>query len=75
MKALHVSKALSTAMIYAPSSASRTQAMVFPPSTVDQAQTPAVLEKCGKGEVGYVGDVNGEEGTQALLLVMVGKQL
>ena len=72
MKALHVDGASSSAMIYAPNSASRTQSMVFMPSSVDLAQAPAVLEKCGQGELGYVGDVNPEEGTQALLLVMVG---
>ena len=60
-------------MVYAPDSASRTQSMVFPPSTVDQGQAPVVLAKCGDGEVGYVGDVNGEEGTQALLLVLIGR--
>lgn len=73
MKALHVDKASSAAVIYGPDSASRTQSMVFPPSSVDQAQAPVVLERCGKGEVGYVGDVNPEDGTQELLLVMVGK--
>ena len=62
-------------MIYAPNSASRTESLVFPPSTVDQAQAPIVLEKCGKGEVAYVGDTNGEKQTEALVFIMIGMWL
>ena len=72
MKANHVSRASSAAMVYGPDSASRTESMVFPSSTVDQAQAPIVLGKCGKGELGYLGDVNGEKETAGLLLIMIG---
>ena len=75
MKALHVDKASSAAMVYGPDSASRTESVVFLSSSVDRAQAPVVLERCGKGEVGYVGNVNAEGGTQGLLLVMVGELL
>lgn len=71
MKALHVQNAQSTSTIYGPTSASRTQSAVFPAEKVDLAQSPAVLEKCGEGAVAYLGDVNGEEGTRALVLVMI----
>ena len=72
MKALHVKNVQSAAMVYGPTTASRTQSFVFPPSEVDLAQSPAVLEKCGDGAIAYVGDVNNEEETRALLMVMIG---
>ena len=45
--------------------------MIFPLGTVNQAQTPAVQEKRGKGEVGYLRGVNAAEETQVLLLIMI----
>ena len=57
--------------IYVPSSRSRTQSMVFAPESVDVGQTPVALAKVGDGLVGYVGDVNNEEGSQAVVHAMV----
>ncbi|KAK0270633.1 hypothetical protein LTR35_010841 [Friedmanniomyces endolithicus] len=58
--------------VYWPTSASRTQSMVFAPQAVDTAQTPAVLGACGRGKVGYTGDVNHEEPTNWVVLAMCG---
>lgn len=72
VKALHVKHMPYNARIYAPTDESRTQSHVFPPGHVDQAQSPAVLTGCGKGFFRYLGDVNNEKGTQALLMAMIG---
>lgn len=72
VKALHVKHVPYNARIYSPTEESRTQSRVFPAGHVDQAQSPAVLTRCGKGWFGYLGDVNNEEGSQALLTAMIG---
>jgi hypothetical protein len=36
------------------------------------AQTPVALAKVGEGKLGYVGDVNKEEGSDAVVLAMCG---
>ena len=71
-KALHVKHVPYKARIYSPTQESRTQSHVFPAGHVDKAQSPAVLTRCGKGWFGYLGDVNNEEGSQALLMAMIG---
>ncbi|KAK1071125.1 hypothetical protein LTR74_003506 [Friedmanniomyces endolithicus] len=55
-KALHLAYVEPGDAVYWPTSASRTQSMVFAPQAVDTAQTPAVLGACGRGKVGYTGD-------------------
>ncbi|KAK0258549.1 hypothetical protein B0A54_06104 [Friedmanniomyces endolithicus] len=71
-KALHLAHVEPGDAVYLPSAASRTQSMVFAPHTVDTAQTPAVLGTCGRGKVGYTGDVNHEEPTNLVVLAMCG---
>lgn len=71
MKALHVANVSFNDRIYGPTSTSETQSMVFPAMSVDQSQSPAVLGRCGKGYLGYLGDVNNEECTQAVLMAMI----
>ncbi|KAL8684780.1 MAG: hypothetical protein Q9218_008139 [Villophora microphyllina] len=73
MKAVHIKDATVNSKVYVPLEQSRVQSMVFPPSAVDQSQSPAVWTKCGEGSLGYIGDVNNEEGTRKLLMVMLGK--
>lgn len=52
---------------------SRTESLVLPPERVqDLQQTPIALTNMGRGKLGYVGDVNGEEGTDAVVLAMCG---
>ncbi|KAK1824833.1 hypothetical protein LTR12_000628 [Friedmanniomyces endolithicus] len=71
-KALHLAHVERGDAVYLPTSASRTQSMVFAPHAVDTAQTPAVLGACGRGKVGYTGDVNHEEPTNLVVLAMCG---
>lgn len=49
------------------------QSAVFPAAAVDLQQCPAAFSKCGRGYVGYIGDVNNELGSQKLLMAMLGK--
>lgn len=71
MKALHLANVSSNDRIYGPTGTSRLESMVFPAESVDQSQSPAVLGRCSEGYLGYLGDVNNEECSQALLMVMI----
>ncbi|KAK3654134.1 hypothetical protein LTR56_004188 [Elasticomyces elasticus] len=71
-KALHLQHVAREDAIYLPTSSSQTQSMVFAPQSVNLAQSPAVLGVCGRGKVGYLGDVNAEEGTTKVVLAMCG---
>ena len=73
MKALHLKGADNDAKLYHPTEESRTESHVFAPAEVDQAQSPAVLQKRGVGHIGYIGDVNNEEGSQVLLKSILGR--
>ena len=72
MKALHVKDTPSSARVYSPTPDSREQSLGSYGLSVDQSQSPAVFARCGQGCLGYIGDVNNEEGSQALILVMIG---
>ncbi|KAL8868016.1 MAG: hypothetical protein Q9174_005273 [Haloplaca sp. 1 TL-2023] len=73
MKAVHVKGATTDSKIYVPLKQSQVESAVFPPVAVDQSQSPAVWAKKGNGWLGYIGDVNDEDGSQRLLTVMLGK--
>lgn len=73
MKAVHLANVQSNAKVYVPTDDSRVQSFVFPPDTVDTAQTPAVWQKHGQGHIAYIGDVNNENGSQALVMAMLSK--
>lgn len=58
---------------YLPNASSKTESHVFASEPVaDQTQTPVALANIGKGKLGYVGDVNGEDGSDAVVLAMWG---
>jgi len=58
---------------YLPTDASRTESLVFHSKRIhDLQQTPIALTGIGKGKLGYVGDVNGEECSDAVVLAMCG---
>ena len=58
---------------YLPNKTSYTQSFVFPSERVQNLeQTPIALAKIGNGKLGYVGDVNGEPGSDAVVLTMCG---
>lgn len=73
MKTLHLKHVPAEARVYIPEASSRTQSAVFPAEVVDLQQCPAAFAKCGRGYVGYIGDVNNEVGSQKLLMAMLGK--
>ena len=75
MKAVHLTNVHAEARVYAPTDASRIQSYVFSPDRVDTAQSPAVWQKHGQGYIAYIGDVNNESGSQALIMAMLGEWL
>jgi hypothetical protein len=70
-KAVFLSNVSSDDSLYRPSSDSRTQSLVFPAEPVNQGETPVAFTKVGDGWLGYIGDVNNEKGSQAVILAMV----
>ena len=75
MKAVHLKGVPAEAKVYVPVDDSRVESHVFAPTRVDTLQSPAVFARCGKGRIGFVGDVNNEEGSRKLILAMVGKSV
>jgi hypothetical protein len=63
-KALHVKNVQRGDAVYLPSDESR--------PVGDRTQAPAAFAPVGEGKVGYVGDVNNESGTTAVVLRMCG---
>ena len=57
--------------MYRPCLDSVTQSRVFPPEPVDPSETAVALTKIGEGWLGYVGDVNNEQGSQDVILAML----
>lgn len=56
--------------IYLPTTAAYIQSRVCPPSPIeDRSQTPAALTGIGMGKLGYLGDVHGEDGAMAIVLL------
>lgn len=60
------------AAVYLPNEHSRTQSMVFANESVDVNLTPIAFVKVGKGWLGYIGDVNAEEGSDQVVMAMCG---
>lgn len=73
MKTVHLQHVPWATRVYVPEASSRTQSMVFAPTEVDLQQCPAVFSQYGKGYIGYIGDVNNEEGSRKLLTAMLRK--
>lgn len=72
-KALHLKDVPDNSRVYVPLEQSRIESRVFAPDTVDNSQTPAAFHKYGEGWLAYIGDVNNEQGSQALLMAMLGE--
>lgn len=72
MKVLHVKNARSEEKIFVPVSKAVTESRVFSPELVDQAQAAIVGAKVGNGFLVYVGDVNGEQGSDKVILNLCG---
>ncbi|KAL3429453.1 hypothetical protein BDV09DRAFT_180405 [Aspergillus tetrazonus] len=72
MKALHVADARPLEKIFVPIEGAVTQSHVFAPEYVDQTQAAVVGAKLGSGHLVYCGDVNGEDGSNQLMLALCG---
>jgi hypothetical protein len=72
MKALHVAKPGEFEAIYSPTEESRVESLVFHPEKIKGVnEAPVAFAKVGRGWVGYVGDVNNEEGSHTVILAML----
>ncbi|KAI0367861.1 hypothetical protein BV20DRAFT_1023528 [Pilatotrama ljubarskyi] len=78
MKALHVKNAPRECAVYLPTPDSQLESLVWAPRPIAGAQaeeSPAVFAPVGKGYLGYVGDVNGEQGSTRLVIEMLGVKI
>ncbi|KAL2009314.1 hypothetical protein VTN00DRAFT_7508 [Thermoascus crustaceus] len=71
-KAVHLKNVEPTAALYLPLRDSTTESHVFPRCAGDREQTPVAFTAFDQGWVGYVGDVNTEEGSDEVILAMCG---
>ena len=72
MKALHVKNARPDEKIFVPVADDMTLSNVFPPRHIDNAQAAVVGAKVGDGYLVYIGDVNGEKGSDNIILSLCG---
>lgn len=70
MKVLHVTGATRDRKIYVPVKGAVTQSLVFTPAYVDSAQDAVVGGKARDGDLFYVGDVNGEQESNKIILAL-----
>ena len=74
-KALNVKNAPREHAVYLPTAQSHVESHVYAPDPVTGAmaqESPAVWTRVREGYLGYVGDVNGEQGSTRLILEMCG---
>ncbi|KAJ9217056.1 hypothetical protein DTO166G4_1516 [Paecilomyces variotii] len=71
-KAVHLKNVDNAVALYLPGRDSVVESHVFPPGPVNREQTPVAFQNLGQGCVGYIGDVNGEEGSDQVILAMCG---
>lgn len=72
MKAVHLKGVPSEARVYVPSDESVIESAVFAPEPVPTPwQTPMVFAPFGQGYLGWVGDVNAEEGSGRVVFAML----
>ncbi|KAF9460879.1 hypothetical protein BDZ94DRAFT_1197036 [Collybia nuda] len=73
MKALHVQGITLDVAMYLPTEDSILQSLVWVPEKItDLSESPIAHIAVGKGHFGYVGDVNGEDGSVKATLAMLG---
>ncbi|KAI2856767.1 hypothetical protein CBS76997_11456 [Aspergillus niger] len=72
MKVLHVKNAKRQEKIFIPIEGAVTQSLVFPPDYVNQTQAAVAGARLGWGYLIYCGDVNGEDGSNQLILALCG---
>ncbi|KAH9896002.1 hypothetical protein C8Q73DRAFT_690462 [Cubamyces lactineus] len=78
MKALHIKNAPCECAVYLPTPTARVESLVFAPAPIsgDRVnESPAVFTRIGQGYLGYVGDVNAEQGSLRLTIEMCGVRI
>lgn len=70
VKALQLSNVLPQQRLYTPVANAKTQSMVFAAQTANPTSVMAAFGKIGKGAVAYIGDVNGEEDCDHLIVAL-----
>ncbi len=70
-KAVFLTNVASDDSVYRPSSDSVTQSHVFLPEPANPNEAAVAFTKVGEGWLGYIGDVNNEQGSQAVILSML----
>ena len=70
-KAVFLTNVASDDCVYRPSSDSVTQSLVFPPEPSNPNEAAVAFTKVGEGWLGYIGDVNNEQGSRAVILSML----
>ncbi|RPD52547.1 hypothetical protein L226DRAFT_496202 [Lentinus tigrinus ALCF2SS1-7] len=78
MKALHLKDVPAECAVYYATSDSHLESLVYAPTKItpkQATQTPAAFAPVGKGFLGYIGDVNGEQGSIRLTLEMCGVRI
>ncbi|OCL03325.1 hypothetical protein AOQ84DRAFT_400730 [Glonium stellatum] len=72
-KAVFLKNVGQTAALYLPSEQSKTENRVFSAEPIrGREQTPVAWKRISEGWIGYIGDVNGEEGNDGVILGMCG---
>jgi hypothetical protein len=72
-KAVFLKNVDDAAAWYHPNDDSVIESLVYAPTKVSNPhEVPVALAKVGEGKLGYVGDVNAEEGSRAVVLAMCG---
>ncbi|KAL4966777.1 uncharacterized protein BDV14DRAFT_34860 [Aspergillus stella-maris] len=72
MKVLHVKNARPDEKLFIPQDGAKTQSRVFSAEYVDESQAAVVGAKLGRGFLVYCGDVNGEDGSNRLMVALCG---
>ncbi|KAL4869741.1 hypothetical protein BDV12DRAFT_167141 [Aspergillus spectabilis] len=72
MKALHIKNAELHEKIFVPVGGAQTQSHVFPADCVDESQAAITGAHVGDGFLVYCGDVNGESGSDQVILTLLG---
>ncbi|KAJ7184529.1 hypothetical protein C8R46DRAFT_1208719 [Mycena filopes] len=71
MKAVHLTGVAPKAALYVASDESRVESMVFAPTRITNlTDVPVVFAELGRGWLGYVGDVNSEQGSTEAIVAM-----
>ncbi|KAG0221292.1 hypothetical protein BGW41_006993 [Actinomortierella wolfii] len=72
-KAVFVNNVAPENMWYKTDDSSSVESVVFPPTSANNfGETAVAMATVGRGKLGYVGDVNAEDGSNAVVLAMCG---